>query len=79
MYKDNTDGKNADYIPALAEVNPNIFGIFVVTVDGDVIEFGDIGEMVSMQSIEKVFAMAMVIDDLGADALRIKLVSMPQV
>lgn len=71
-YKDVKEGANADYIPALAEVDPNIFGIAVVTVDGTVIEFGDISDMVSMQSIEKVFAMAMVIDDLGSDALKEK-------
>jgi len=71
-FKNVTDGKNADYIPALAEVDPNIFGISVVTVDGDVIEFGDIDDMVSMQSIEKVFAMAMVIEDLGFEAIRDK-------
>ena len=28
------EGKNADYIPALAKVDPNLFGIAVVTVDG---------------------------------------------
>jgi len=71
-YKDVKEGANADYIPALAEVDPNIFGIAVVTVDGTVVEVGDITDMVSMQSIEKVFAMAMVIDDLGSDALKEK-------
>ena len=72
-FKNVSEGKNADYIPALAEVNPNIFGISVVTAEGDVIEFGDINDMVSMQSIEKVFAMAMVIDEMGADALKEKI------
>lgn len=71
-YKDVTEGKNADYIPALAEVDPKIFGISVVTTDGIVVEVGDISDMVSMQSIEKVFAMAMVIEDLGSDALKDK-------
>ncbi|HET9219085.1 MAG TPA: glutaminase, partial [Terriglobia bacterium] len=28
------EGKNADYIPALAKVDPNLFGIALVTVDG---------------------------------------------
>ena len=28
------EGKNADYIPALAKVDPNLFGIAVVTADG---------------------------------------------
>jgi glutaminase len=30
------EGKNADYIPALAKVDPNLFGIALVTVDGKV-------------------------------------------
>ena len=28
------EGKNADDIPALAKVDPNVFGIAIVTVDG---------------------------------------------
>lgn len=71
-FKNVSEGKNADYIPALAEVNSNIFGIAVVTADGKVIEVGDINDQVSMQSIEKVFAAAMVIEDLGALALKDK-------
>ena len=30
------EGKNADYIPALAKVDPKLFGIALVTVDGKV-------------------------------------------
>ena len=30
------EGKNADYIPALAKVDPNLFGIALVTVEGEV-------------------------------------------
>ena len=41
-YKDLQEGKNADYIPALAKVDPNIFGIALVTVDGKVYTTGDI-------------------------------------
>ena len=36
------EGKNADYIPALAKVDPNLFGIAVVTADGKVYTAGDI-------------------------------------
>ena len=36
-YKDLKEGKNADYIPALAKVDPNLFGIALVTVDGKVV------------------------------------------
>jgi glutaminase len=63
------EGKNADYIPALAEVDPNIFGIAVVTVDGRVYTTGDIASEVSIQSISKVFTMARVIEEQGFDAI----------
>ena len=64
-YKDLKEGKNADYIPALAKVDSNIFGIALVTVDGKVYTMGDISSEVSIQSISKVFAMARVIQDQG--------------
>ena len=35
-FKNLQEGKNADYIPALAKVDPNIFGIALVTTDGKV-------------------------------------------
>ena len=68
-YKDIQEGKNADYIPALAKVDPNIYGIVVVTVDGKVYTAGDITSEVSIQSISKVFAMAKVMEEQGPDAL----------
>lgn len=68
-FKDLKEGKNADYIPALAEVDPNIFGIALVTVDGKVYTVGDITSQVSIQSISKVFTMAKVIEDQGAEAI----------
>ena len=64
------EGKNADYIPALAKVDPNIYGIALVTVDGKVYTAGDIKSEVSIQSISKVFTMARVIQDSGAEAIR---------
>ena len=57
-FKDLKEGKNADYIPALAKVDPNLFGIAVVTADGKVYTAGDIASEVSIQSISKVFTMA---------------------
>jgi glutaminase len=33
-YRNLKEGKNADYIPALAKVDPNVFGVAVVTADG---------------------------------------------
>src|SRR5215475_3149336 len=54
-YKDLQEGKNADYIPALAKVNPNLFGIALITPDGQVFTAGDITSEVSIQSVSKVF------------------------
>ncbi len=63
------EGKNADYIPALAKVDPKIFGIALVTVDGKVYTTGDIKSEVSIQSISKVFTMALVMEEQGPDAI----------
>jgi glutaminase len=68
-FKDLHEGKNADYIPALAEVDPNIFGIALVTTDGKVYTSGDITSEVSIQSISKVFTMALVMEEQGPDAI----------
>lgn len=35
------DGKNADYIPALAQVPSKLFGVAVVLADGTTFEAGD--------------------------------------
>src|SRR5215203_4729983 len=46
-----SDGSNADYIPALANVDADLFGIVVVTADGTVRSAGDVTTEVSIQSI----------------------------
>ncbi|MCG3193314.1 MAG: glutaminase A [Thermoanaerobaculia bacterium] len=68
-YKDLKEGANADYIPALAKVDPNIFGIVVVTTDGKVYTVGDVTSEVSIQSISKVFTMARVMEEQGPEAI----------
>ncbi|GFE82823.1 glutaminase [Steroidobacter agaridevorans] len=68
-YKDIKEGKNADYIPALARVDPKIYGIALVTTDGKVHTAGDVKSEVSIQSISKVFTMAKVMEQLGPDAI----------
>lgn len=60
-----TVGKVADYIPALANVNPRSYGIAVATLDGKVVGVGDYTEQFSIQSISKVFTLAMVIRHTG--------------
>ena len=68
-FKDLHEGKNADYIPALAKVDPNLFGIVLVTTDGKVYTAGDVKSEVSIQSISKVFTLAEVLEESGETAV----------
>jgi len=68
-FKDLREGKNADYIPALAKVDPNLFGIALVMADGKVYTAGDQTTEVSIQSISKVFTMAQVIQEQGVESI----------
>jgi glutaminase len=68
-YQTLQEGKNADYIPALAKVDSNIYGIALVTTDGKVYTKGDIASEVSIQSISKVFTMAKVIEERNPQAI----------
>jgi len=72
-YKNNKDGKNADYIKALADVDSNLFGITIVTVNGDVYEVGDYKSEFSIQSISKVFTVAKAMQQHGAKAVQEKI------
>jgi glutaminase len=62
-------GKNADYIPALAEVPSDYRGIVIVTVDGRIFQIGDTDVPFTIQSVAKPFTLALVADELGADAV----------
>jgi glutaminase len=68
-FKTLQEGKNADYIPALAKVDPNLFGIALVTTDGKVYSAGDLTTEVSIQSISKVFTMAQVMQEQGIESI----------
>src|SRR5678815_2580341 len=68
-YKTLQEGKNADYIPALAKVDPNLFGIALVTPDGQIFTAGDTTSEVSIQSISKVFTLARILQDSGDKAV----------
>jgi glutaminase len=68
-YQGLQEGKNADYIPALAKVDPNLYGIALVTADGKVYTAGDVETQVSIQSISKVFTMAQVMREQGPEAI----------
>jgi len=66
-FRSDTSGKNADYIPYLAQVDSKLFGISVVTVDNQIFELGDVKYSFSIQSISKVYTLAMAMEELGYD------------
>ena len=66
-FKSDTSGKNADYIPYLAKVDSNLFGVAVVSTDNQIVTTGDIKYAFSIQSISKVFTLALAMQELGAE------------
>ncbi|WP_417581277.1 glutaminase [Nitrincola sp.] len=58
-------GKVADYIPQLAHVDPNQFGIAVCTPEGQMYSAGQADTLFSIQSISKVFTLTMALGKLG--------------
>ncbi|MBF6086824.1 glutaminase A [Nocardia cyriacigeorgica] len=62
-------GAVADYIPILAEADPELFGIAVAEVNGDLHTAGAGDAQFSIQSIAKAFVYALVCDALGHEAV----------
>lgn len=63
------EGKVADYIPELAKVDPDYFGICVATVDGQIFQAGDVEPLFTIQSISKVFVQGLALEDHGREYL----------
>ena len=61
------EGKQADYIPALAKVNPDQFGMCIHTIYGEINSIEQADTRFSIQSISKVFALAMCLSLKGDD------------
>ena len=59
------EGVVADYIPVLAQADPEAFGLCVTDVDGELHELGDTRTRFSIQSISKAFVYALVCEELG--------------
>lgn len=75
--KSNTDGKNADYIPYLANIDKNLFGISICLLNGQKITIGDYSYHFGIESVSKVhtailalrqYGAQKVLDMIGADA-----------
>lgn len=61
------EGKQADYIPELAKVNPDQFGMFIHSIYGETASIEQADTRFSIQSISKVFALAMCLSIKGDD------------
>lgn len=61
------DGTVANYIPELAKMNPEWFGIAIATVNGDVFTVGDADQLFTIQSISKVFVQGLALEDHGRE------------
>lgn len=66
-------GKNADYIPALAQVPSDLLAVAAVTVNGDVLTTGAADTPFAIESISKAFNLACVMDLIGMQQLRTKI------
>jgi glutaminase len=64
------DGEVATYIPELAGVDPSLFGICLVTVDGAVYEVGETRVPFTLQSLSKPLTYGLALERLGADVVR---------
>ena len=67
-YKDLKDGENADYIPILATVPSELFGVAIALRDGRVFVAGDADYAFSIQSTAKPFTAALVMQQQGGPA-----------
>jgi glutaminase len=72
-YRSVDQGAVADYIPALANADPTLFGACIVGVRGRSFSVGNAQHEFSLQSISKAFVFALVCDQIGHDEARERL------
>ncbi|MGO1538925.1 MAG: glutaminase A [Leucobacter sp.] len=68
-YADNLDGDLADVIPVLSMVDPKLFGIALIEIDGEHHAVGDAEVAFSIQSVSKAFVFALVCEAIGHEAV----------
>uniref|UniRef100_A0A6C0J0R6 glutaminase n=1 Tax=viral metagenome TaxID=1070528 RepID=A0A6C0J0R6_9ZZZZ len=69
VVKPNNQGDVADYIPQLKNVNDELFGITLTTVDGQVIEVGDIKQKFCIQSCSKPISYGIALEKYNKDTV----------
>lgn len=60
-------GKNADYIPYLANIDPDLFGISLTLPDGTTISVGDVDYKFGIESVSKVLTAILILKQYGAE------------
>jgi glutaminase len=76
-FRGETEGKNADYIPELAKVDSKLWGIAAMTTDGQIVTAGDVNFSFSIQSIAKVFTLALAMEESSPEQVLQKIGSEP--
>lgn len=69
-YRSNTEGAVSNVYPALAAVRPELFGVCLVSVHGEVHGAGEVEHPFSIMSVSKPFVFALVCQVLGAELVR---------
>ena len=67
-YKDLKDGENADYIPILATIPPELFGVAIALPDGTIYTAGDVHYRFAIESTSKPFTAALLMQQYGGPA-----------
>lgn len=67
--RENKTGRNADYIPQLSEVDPELYGCSICTVDGQRFSVGDYEHEFTLQSCSKVFAYCIACEENGVQVV----------
>ena len=72
-FKGLKEGANADYIPILATVPSDMFGVVIVTREGEIYSAGEQDYEFSIQSVSKPFTAALIMAEQGPKVLREKI------
>ena len=68
-FRECNEGRNADYIPYLANAGSSLFGIAACLPDGEIITAGDCSSVFGIESISKVPTALLVLKDYGSETL----------
>lgn len=64
------EGKNADYIPELSRVDEKLYALSIYTIDGQTYNYGDYNHEFAIESVSKVFTLALALEKYGTSYLK---------